>query len=146
MSHLTLEQRYTIDVMKRNGYAQNILCFFYDICYEKDLAYIPQGNTKSLTIQKNNKEEINDILYNVKLYPNPADDYTSIQWEIYDELKDARWSVVDLSGRELLSGSLPHNKGEQVIDTRQLGQGIYIINIYNNGQMKADRKLVVEER
>lgn len=125
------------------GYAQNILCFFYDICYEKTFAF---GNPlpKAMSVPTpNNKEELNNVLYNVNVYPNPAKDYTSIQWEIYDELKDARYSVVDLNGRELLNGVLTGNKGEQVIDTRKLGQGVYIIGVYNNNEMKVNRKLIV---
>lgn len=129
------------------GYAQNILCFFYNICYEKTFAF---GNPqpKAMTVPTpNTKEELNNVLYNVNVYPNPAKDYTSLQWEIYDELKDARYSVVDLNGRELLNGILTGNKGEQVIDTRKLGQGVYIIGVYNNNEMKVNRKLiVVDER
>lgn len=128
------------------GYAQNILCFFYGICYEKELAFENSQAKSIMAPTQNNKEDLNDVLYNVKLYPNPAKDYTSIQWEIYDELKNARYSVVDLNGRELLKGVLSDNKGEQVINTRKLGQGVYIIGIYNNNEMKVNRKLIVENR
>lgn len=127
------------------GYAQNILCFFYDICYEKELAF-NEPQTKSNIIPNSKTEELNNILYEVKLFPNPAKDYTSIQWEIYDELNNAHYRIVDLNGRELLKGVLSDNKGEQVIDTRKLGQGFYIIGIYNNNEMKVNRKLIVEDQ
>ena len=85
-------------------------------------------------------------MYNIKLYPNPANDYASIQWEIYDELKDANYRVVDLNGREQLSGVLGDNRGEQVLDTRKLKNGVYIIGIYNNNQLKVSKKLVIENQ
>lgn len=128
------------------GYAQNILCFFYNICYEKDLAF---GNSQAKSMMlppQNNQEELNNVLYNIKLYPNPANDYASIQWEIYDELKDANYRVVDLNGREQLSGVLGDNRGEQVLDTRKLKNGVYIIGIYNNNQLKVSKKLVIENQ
>lgn len=124
------------------GYAQNILCFFYGICYEKNL--LPNTPQQKPTSFTSNTAELNNILYNVKVYPNPASSYTSISWEIYDNLKDAGYSVVDLSGREQLQGKLSSNQGEEVIDTRGFKQGVYIITIYNNGELKVSRKLVVE--
>src|SRR5690554_2010688 len=58
------------------GYARNILCFFYDRCYKKDLEY-GEPQAKSMMIpSQNNKKELNNVLYNVKIYPNPAKDYT----------------------------------------------------------------------
>lgn len=127
------------------GYAQNILCFFYDICFEKELVF-EEPKIKSNMVLNSKSEELNNILYNVNIYPNPAADYTSIQWEIFDELRDAHYRVLDLNGRELLAGALSSNKGEEIIDTRKLGQGVYIIGIYNNQQLMVNKKLVVEGR
>lgn len=141
------EIAYVQDLAEYNGrvagYAQNILCFFYDICFEKELMF-GEPQAKSKMIPSQNTEELNNIFYAVKLYPNPAKDYTSIQWEIYDELNNAHYNVIDLNGRELLSGSISENKGEQVIDTREFKQGFYIIGIYNNNQLKTNKKLIVE--
>src|SRR5690554_6178255 len=127
------------------GYAQNILCFFYDICFEKELVF-EEPKTKSNMVLNSKSEELNNILYNVNIYPNPAADYTSIQWEIFDELRDAHYRVLDLNGRELLTGALTSNKGEEIIDTRKLEQGVYIIGIYNNQKLMVNKKLVVEGR
>lgn len=127
------------------GYAQNILCFFYDICYEKDMSQGSHQAKAMMLPTQNNNEGLNNVLYNANIYPNPAKDYTSIQWEIYDKLQDAHFSIVDLNGRVLLRGVLSVNKGEQVIDTRRLDQGVYIISIYNNNQLKMNKKLIVEK-
>lgn len=105
-----------------------------------------EPKTKSNMVLNSKSEELNNILYNVNIYPNPAADYTSIQWEIFDELRDAHYRVLDLNGRELLAGALTSNKGEEIIDTRKLGQGVYIIGIYNNQQLMVNKKLVVEGR
>jgi len=59
-------------------------------------------------------------------------------------LNNAHYRIVDLNGRELLKGVLSENKGEQVIDTRKLSQGVYVIGIYNNNQLKTNKKLIIE--
>lgn len=128
------------------GYAQNILCFFYNICYEKE-SPLASNQQKSMlfptTNAKSTSPELINILYEVAVYPNPADGYTSIAWEIYDELKNAQYRIVDLNGREMMQGKLDKNKGEKVIDTRNLKNGIYIIGVYNNNQLKKNLKLIV---
>src|SRR5690554_1961233 len=123
------------------GYAQNILCFFYDICYDKEIL---NGNSQPKSmVASSSTPELVDILYSITVYPNPANDFTSIKWEIYDELKDAQYKIYDMNGREMGSGIIEENKGEKIIDTRSLDNGVYIINIYNDGVMKMNSKLIV---
>lgn len=126
------------------GYAQNILCFFYEICSEKKMP-VEMQRIASTTIQNTVAPELNTILYDVTIYPNPANDYSRIQWEIYDELQHAHYRVFDLNGREMLSGKIDRNQGEATIDTKQLNNGVYIIGIYNSDQLKTNKKLVVSD-
>jgi len=131
---------------RASGYAENILCFFYDICYEKE---VPEGGgmAKMLTIPAPSGDEptLEELMYNITVYPNPASDFTSIKWEIYDELNNSHYKIFDLNGREMGSGAIEENEGEQVIDTRSLRNGVYIINIYNEGVMKMNSKLIVSK-
>lgn len=137
-----LENLAVSDNKRVAGYCKNILCFFYDICYEWSENNMMKKSTTNETLPD---KTLNELFYNITIYPNPSTTYTSIQWEIYDNLIDAHYRVVDLNGREHLNGVLSSNKGEQVLDTRKLGQGVYIIGIYNNNQLKISRKLIVEE-
>jgi len=43
------------------------------------------------------------------------------------------------------SGTIDANEGEKVIDTRNLTNGVYLINIYNDGKMKLNSKLIVNK-
>ncbi|PWH84954.1 zinc-dependent metalloprotease [Brumimicrobium oceani] len=131
---------------RASGYAENILCFFYDICFEKEA---PEGGgmAKMLTIPapSGNEPTLEELMYNITVYPNPASDFTSIKWEIYDELNNSHYKIFDLNGREMGSGAIEKNEGEQVIDTRSLTNGVYIINFYNDGIMKMNSKLIVDK-
>ena len=129
---------------RASGYAENILCFFYDICFEKEML---EGGSmaKMLTIPTPSGDEpsLEELMYNITVYPNPANEFTSIKWEIYDELENAQYKIFDINGREMGLGSIEENTGEKVIDTRSLENGVYIINIYNEGVMKFNSKLIV---
>jgi len=129
---------------RASGYAENILCFFYGICYEKEMVD-EESSEKMLTPPSLNEKTLEEIMYNITVYPNPASDFTSIKWEIYDELKNSHYKIFDLNGREMGSGAIEGNVGEQVIDTRSLTKGVYIINIYNDGIMKMNSKLIVSK-
>ncbi len=61
----------------------------------------------------------------VTIYPNPASSQLTV--EFGSELFGGHWSLVDLSGREVLSGPLPKEK--LLIDTRDLKVGIYLIKL-----------------
>jgi hypothetical protein len=123
------------------GYAQNILCFFYDSCSDKELLN-GDAQPKSM-MAASSAPELVEILYNVTVYPNPANDFTSVKWEIYDELQNANFKVFDLNGQEVMNGLINENSGEKVLDVRLLENGVYIIGIYNNGVKKMNKKLIV---
>lgn len=128
-----------------SGYARNILCFFYNICYDKN---IEDGSQKMMLQQPTMAElapTIETLTYSVNLYPNPAKEFVNLQWEIFDELQNCHYKVVDLSGIVIATGNISENRNEQTIDTRNLRDGIYIISIYNNDEVKASKKLVVEK-
>lgn len=127
---------------RASGYAKNILCYFYDICFEPELALLNTENKMLPTPTKNTKDLAN-ALYDFKIFPNPAKEYVSITWEIFDNLVETTYSITDLSGKTHLQGSINSNKGEQQIDTRMLKEGLYILNIHNNNQNKTSKKLII---
>jgi hypothetical protein len=123
------------------GYAKNILCFFYNICYEQEFP-TEDFAPKNMLISTNSPG-LEDIMYNITLYPNPSDEFASIKWEIYDQIQNASFKVFDLNGVEVMSNTIATNQGEKVIDTRSLKNGVYIIGVYNNDKIKVNKKLVV---
>ena len=123
-------------------FAQNILCFFYDNCTTD---HVKSGGMTNNITEDNAMAHptLEELMYNVELYPNPANDFSSIKWEIFDVLENCTYQIFDLSGKKLSSGAIPDNKGELTLDTRRYNNGTYIINIYNGGALKSSSKLVV---
>lgn len=123
------------------GYARNILCFFYDICYESEAS----SSEKSIMAinQPIAEKTLNELFYSVELYPNPSEDYSSMKWEILDLLDNCNYKIYDIKGIEMSRGTIATNKGETIIDTRTLPNGLYILTIENAGERKQSLKLAV---
>ncbi|WP_107040116.1 T9SS type A sorting domain-containing protein [Brumimicrobium mesophilum] len=68
-----------------------------------------------------------------------------MKWEIFAELNNAHYKIFNLNGIEMGSGTIDANEGEKVIDSRNLTNGVYLINIYNDGIMKLNSKLIVKK-
>jgi hypothetical protein len=79
----------------------------------------------------------------LQVYPNPAENYTSLKWEILDELKDCQYVVYTIEGIEVNRNNILNNQGEVVIDTRNYKNGTYLISIENKGVKKQVTKFVV---
>src|SRR5690554_4341645 len=125
------------------GYAQNILCFFYDICSDIELLN-GSAQTKSMNVS-GESPTLNEVLYKINVYPNPTVEFTSLSWEIYDELQNAEFRVFDLQGQEVMFGAIEENKSEKALDVRSLDNGVYILAIFNNGEQKLNQKFVVNK-
>lgn len=65
----------------------------------------------------------------IKLYPNPAQE--TIALDVPEDLGTQHYQVLDISGREINSGIL--HTGSNKIDVDDLANGVYSIQLWNNG-------------
>ncbi|MBU3658751.1 MAG: T9SS type A sorting domain-containing protein [Flavobacteriales bacterium] len=128
---------------KVGGYARNILCFFYERCYENNNV---DDSDKMLLIQTKPDKTLSELFYNIEIYPNPAAEYCSMKWEILDELKECTYVVYSIDGIEILRKGITSNQGEELIDTRNYKNGTYLIVIENNGIKKQIEKFIVSNK
>jgi hypothetical protein len=75
----------------------------------------------------------------VIMYPNPATDVVSIQ---FDDLYKLKVTIYDVIGREVFSKLL--KKSNKNIDISSLGSGTYIVQITNKNNEKIIKKLIVK--
>jgi len=120
--------------------AKNILCFFYQICFEPDNTLTAENNHSTVSNVSTNK---NEVFYEVSAYPNPAIDYVSIKWNIYEKLNNCKVSMFDLNGTLIETKSIDRNSGENAFNTKSLAAGVYSYIIENNGEPKANGKIVI---
>ena len=126
-----------------SGYARNILCFFYEICYESSNV---EKNEKSFSVYNKPDKTINELFYNILIYPNPSENFTSLKWEILEQLKDCKYFIYNVNGIEVSQAEITNNKGEIIIDTRKMNNGMYLVSIVNNGMKKQEVKFVVNNK
>jgi hypothetical protein len=112
--------------------AKNILCFFYNICYDDGSDTITERNLFQTTQNKQNN-------LNVKVYPNPAENLLNI---VFDNLLDesARFDIFDITGRRVQTEQLTDL--HSVINISKLVNGIYFYRIYYKNKTVARNKIV----
>lgn len=83
-------------------------------------------------------EDLN-VLPGIKIYPNPANEFITIQADTHLRLGV---SVYDISGRVLIERRLsPNNR----IDISALNGGIYILQIEDESGRRGSKKLIVNK-
>lgn len=78
----------------------------------------------------------NQLLFPITVFPNPATDFITIKSN--DEVVDSKYSIVDESGRVVLSGKLYNSTSS--INISQLTNGIYFFQI--NEKKRKSVKLI----
>jgi hypothetical protein len=73
----------------------------------------------------------------IRIWPNPAGDYITINIKEYPYSSHAIISVLDISGRELMK--VPYN---EVLDISNLRKGMYIVVIYADGRRIGINRLI----
>ncbi|MDR0802730.1 T9SS type A sorting domain-containing protein [Fluviicola sp.] len=122
--------------------ARNVLCFFYNRCVENE-AIIENMTKTMMAVQGSSKEALNQIYYAVSVFPNPANNYTSVKYSIFEQLVDPEIKVYSSEGKLIETLYISENEGEKLIDTRKLKNGLYYFTIVNSGEAKVSDKFIV---
>jgi hypothetical protein len=105
--------------------AQNALCFHQNICYTSDGT--PKNNTFQDTKPYPSKQDVLSYVNTSNAYPNPAVDYTTIQYNLLKAKENTVLHMYDASGRQvetIVIGQV--YEGQNVLDTRKHTNGVYI--------------------
>lgn len=120
--------------------AKNILCFFYEICSERDGHATGEGIETDANAAQ---QDANKVYYSITAFPNPATDYVTIKWNIYEKLNDCKIFVYSLDGKLMTTKTIDRPEGELMIDTKAYKGGTYQYVIENNQVTKTGDKFVV---
>ncbi|TND10385.1 MAG: peptidase C10 streptopain [Bacteroidetes bacterium] len=73
------------------------------------------------------------------VYPNPANDFITIE---SSEYVDAQLQLFDATGRLVLEGNM--NSGRTMLSTSELGKGMYLLLVKENGSVVAQHRLIIQ--
>lgn len=93
--------------------------------------------------QENENLYVNDRIAVKNLYPNPANEYALLQYNMGLDIKDAKVSLYNVLGATVKEYSLNRQSQQLHVDTRQLPNGVYFYQLTVDGQKVATKKLLV---
>ena len=126
---------------KVKAYAQNLLAAITGNHYPEQIIF-PSCSNKSEKVEWENVFE-SDVASNYfKLYPNPANNYISIEYNFDYNFSNALFSVITLEGATVLNFKTNYRQGVHNIDLRDWKQGTYIISLKSNGRMLQSEKFI----
>jgi len=82
-----------------------------------------------------------DALPNFKVYPNPASKQVNL---VFDAPVNSEYILSDISGRQMMRGSLKTGQILHNLDISSLQSGIYIVTISNNQSRRSERLIISE--
>ena len=95
---------------------------------------------KSKSLSTGSTTIVKDFANQLKLIPNPANKKVDV---IYDQGKNIKIEIIDLSGRVVHKGTWDNFGGRQSIDISNLANGTYLVRV-KEGNKLSEQKLVVQ--
>ncbi len=93
-------------------------------------------------------EDISEyILNNVSVsdvYPNPADNFVNINYDMPVEVQEASVKIVNLYGSVVMEGQINTRSNKMRMNITDLKGGIYFYSIFVNGEIYNTKKLLVK--
>jgi hypothetical protein len=122
------------------NWISNLLCYGYGIC-RPPLTGGSEGAPKSRRITHTGAAENGHEFVTA---PNPAENWVTFRYR-FSELPDRAMVVVrDPIGREVVTMAMNGDRGQLVLDTRELAKGCYTITYTSNGKVDQVDRLIVQ--
>ncbi|MEA3444097.1 MAG: T9SS type A sorting domain-containing protein, partial [Bacteroidota bacterium] len=91
------------------------------------------------------EQEPAPTLGELMVYPNPAGNHASFEWELPLLENEAYLRLTDLNGVIIKQITFTEKQGQWLWDTRKVKNGTYIFEIVSNGKQLANGKLVIQK-
>ena len=128
--------------------AQEILCFFYDVCAVRPIALPsqqnPQGPVQAIDLPIEVEEEASQFA----VYPNPAKDWLSIVLPEKELLKNGaeyQVTLTDLQGHHIYTKYT--RRSLLILETHNLSSGTYIVRVFNTktNENYGTEKIIIQQ-
>lgn len=122
--------------------ASNMLSDFGYIDYEEPIYQIDDNGFKRVNDRQIRRfaDAMGD---NLKVYPNPAEDYVTMEYNAEGLSNDIVMTITDIDGKIVNKEKLSNSIDSINIDIKRLVSGNYILNIVSEGKIVYSKKFVV---
>ena len=76
--------------------------------------------------------------------PNPFSDRTTIKYQLPEDVTKASLIIFDMNGGVKKDFPLTQNKGEINVTASQIGKGLFIYSLVQNGQILETKKMIIQ--
>jgi len=123
---------------KANAYARNVLVFYDTLSYEEPIQYpsfLKSGSIIPIPTQKQ-AERIS-----LTVYPNPANDYFIIRYELDNSYAEAVILITDMAGRNVKEFNVIATRDYLIVPTSEFNNGMYVVKLILNGKETGTQKI-----
>lgn len=126
------------------GLADNILCFGYGICKDRSASDSTTSTSRRANPMVDAQEFIQSQYYQLRVFPNPASDYATFEWDLINLGQNTVLSIMDATGRVIEQKAMETEQGQWLMDTRPLPPGFYLYELRSVGELLSQGKLLIE--
>jgi hypothetical protein len=142
----TLEKSEIHTIMDNTGgllhaYARNALILNDGLIYQEPYLQI-DTTTKTDKVKYNTNSVKTDFMNYLKIYPNPAIEYLSIEYDIDYLIGEAAVEIFDISGNKSSKIDLYYKKGIKTVDLRNYKRGSYIVKLRVGNKILETKKFI----
>jgi hypothetical protein len=110
---------------------------------EYDEPYLIPDLTKSIEVKKPNLKPNVFEAASLKVYPNPANEFVTIEYNTGAEVSQAIIEVIDESGRRVYNKNLGRQFDQIILDTRNFKPGNYIIRLVSGSKYIGNANVII---
>jgi hypothetical protein len=103
--------------------------------------YDPEGGDKSNFNTRRVRTVVNEN--KLLLYPNPADGFFTVEYQLTDMFKTAQIVIFDMGGRIISQQEIHYDIDQIIISTENWGNGQYSISILADGKTVSNKKITL---
>lgn len=134
---------------RSSGFADNILCFFYQECkinVDEEGEYMERRRSRRqysyMSGLKENKGITEISGEDFTIHPNPADDFIILSTDVDLKASSYQLRLRDMNGKLLVSKKLSNNRMK--LEVAEFPAGLYIIEIFNEEENVFSEKFSVQ--
>ena len=121
-------------------FARNILIETGHLDYEEPVI-LPVEGLKSVEIQDDKKS---DEYNGFRLYPNPAKDYFTVEYDAPINAVDVSIQISDMTGKKIEVQKLAPGRDKKMISTKNISTGVYLVSFIIDGNIISTEKLTIK--
>ena len=126
-----------------SAYARSILSIVDERYNYEEPVFLPDGENPRKMAKPKNKQilKAENLL---QAFPNPANEFIIVEFNITDKVNNPRLEIIDAIGRKVQTIELQTAKGQKMFQTQEMAKGLYHCYLINDNKIIRQVKISKE--